>query len=88
MYASEYKTVLMPPDPVGGWVGHIRKTGWKYKLKAKTLEGVEFMIEPNSLLLVLECAKDDTFKVMLVGDDQKIVCSLSRLDFLIDTLPV
>jgi len=90
MSYSEYKTVAMPHRPKNGWVGQLRKTGWKYGVRGTCVDipHVGFFIEPNTPFLILKELPEERFLVQLYGDDQRNECIIERIDFAMDTYPI
>lgn len=68
MAYSDYKTVVMPAPPPGGWAGKLLRTDGKVLFH---IENDVSFIEPNDFVLVLEVLRGEKMKVMVLNDEQK-----------------
>ena len=66
MAYSDYKTVVMPKTPPGGWAGKLLRTDGTVMLSSGL--GVEF-IKPGNFMLVLEDAQNERMKVMVMNEE-------------------
>ena len=67
MAYSDYKTVVMPKTPLGGWAGKLMRT--EGKVLCHIGSDVVF-IEPDDLVLILEVMQGEKMKVMVMNEEQ------------------